>query len=142
MSATLLSDKYSHLPSIRTPSFAFLAISGVVLPLLRSLPVLARMSERFLIVRSSSARLSLATLNSGIGTDQVSATGLDVIGTINGESATGKGQILTGNSGNSTTDGLTLRITSALAGSHGTIRSPCAPSSRSRITVGRNMLAI
>jgi len=68
MSATLLSDKYSHLPSIRTPSGAFLAISGVVLPLLRSLPVLARMSERSLIVRSSSARLSLATLNSGIGT--------------------------------------------------------------------------
>lgn len=41
--------------------------------------------------------------------------GEDVAGTINGEKATGKGQILTGEEGNSTTDGLSLKVT--LAGS-------------------------
>jgi flagellar hook-associated protein 2 len=40
-----------------------------------------------------------------------SVTGLDVKGTINGEPATGKGQILTGNSGNKYTDGLSLLVT-------------------------------
>jgi len=67
-SATLLSDRYSHLPSIRIPSAASVAISGVVVPSVRSLPVLARISERFLIVRISSARLSRAALSNGIGT--------------------------------------------------------------------------
>ena len=35
--------------------------------------------------------------------------GLDVAGEINGEEATGKGQVLTGNAGNSNTDGLSIR---------------------------------
>ena len=35
--------------------------------------------------------------------------GLDVAGEINGEEGTGKGQVLTGNSGNSNTDGLAIR---------------------------------
>ncbi|MGB0807859.1 MAG: flagellin [bacterium] len=39
------------------------------------------------------------------------ANGLDVAGEINGEEATGKGQILTGNVGNSNTDGLAIRYT-------------------------------
>jgi flagellar hook-associated protein 2 len=43
-------------------------------------------------------------------TDTVAATGLDVAGTINGEAATGKGQILKGNHGNATTDGLSLLV--------------------------------
>ena len=37
--------------------------------------------------------------------------GQDVAGTINGESATGSGQILTGDAGNATTDGLALFVT-------------------------------
>jgi len=37
--------------------------------------------------------------------------GNDVEGTINGESATGKGQMLTGDDGNETTDGIKLKIT-------------------------------
>jgi flagellar hook-associated protein 2 len=37
--------------------------------------------------------------------------GEDVQGTINGESATGKGQALTGDEGNATTDGLKLKVT-------------------------------
>jgi flagellin len=37
--------------------------------------------------------------------------GLDVQGELNGEEATGKGQILTGNAGNSNTEGLSIRYT-------------------------------
>lgn len=47
--------------------------------------------------------------------------GTDVAGTINGEAATGKGQMLVGNSGNTTTDGLSLRISASAPGSYGTI---------------------
>ena len=39
------------------------------------------------------------------------ANGLDVAGEINGEEATGKGQVLTGNVGNANTDGLAIRYT-------------------------------
>jgi flagellar hook-associated protein 2 len=49
------------------------------------------------------------------------AAGQDVAGTINGESATGKGQILTGNDGNANTAGLKLRITATNTGSYGTV---------------------
>lgn len=45
----------------------------------------------------------------GLAAGQVFA-GQDVAGTINGERATGSGQILTGNVGNSTTSGLKLRV--------------------------------
>lgn len=62
-----------------------------------------------------------AANNSGVGIDTLIATGLDVEGTINGEAATGKGQFLTGDSGNSTTDGLQIRISSSTIGSKGTI---------------------
>ncbi len=44
-------------------------------------------------------------------TDATTRYGKDVEGTINGEKATGKGQILTGDEGNSTTAGLKLLIT-------------------------------
>lgn len=49
------------------------------------------------------------------------AAGTDVEGTINGEPAIGKGQILTGKEGNATTDGLTLRITAQATGNYGTV---------------------
>ena len=39
------------------------------------------------------------------------ANGLDVAGEINGEEATGNGQVLTGNTGNASTDGLAVRYT-------------------------------
>ncbi len=45
----------------------------------------------------------------GLSSEEV--RGVDVAGTINGESATGFGRILTGSRDNSTTDGLTLRLT-------------------------------
>ncbi len=68
-----------------------------------------------------SSSQSAAANNSGIGTLAVSATGNDIAGTINGESAAGKGQILTGAKGNATTEGLSLRINSQVSGDHGTL---------------------
>lgn len=57
--------------------------------------------------------------NSGIGSETVIVSGLDVAGTINGEEATGSGQLLTGNAGNTTTDGLQIRVTGGSTGSRG-----------------------
>ena len=48
--------------------------------------------------------------------------GQNVAGTINGEAATGSGQILTGNRNNAHTDGLRLRITAASTGSLGNVK--------------------
>jgi flagellar hook-associated protein 2 len=62
-----------------------------------------------------------AANNSGIGMDTLTATGLDVAGTINGETATGNGQFLTGNTGNENTEGLQIRITATTTGSLGTM---------------------
>jgi flagellar hook-associated protein 2 len=55
----------------------------------------------------------------GSGTGE---TGLDVVGTINGEAATGNGQVLTGTTSNTTTAGLRLRITALAPGSLGTVQ--------------------
>lgn len=49
-------------------------------------------------------------------------SGLDVVGTINGESASGSGQVLTGEDDNPTTAGLKLRISAGTTGVLGTIR--------------------
>ncbi|HOM82034.1 MAG TPA: flagellar filament capping protein FliD [Armatimonadota bacterium] len=49
------------------------------------------------------------------------ARGVNVAGTINGEPATGSGQILTGKVGNATTSGLMLQITSQTTGAHGSV---------------------
>lgn len=68
-----------------------------------------------------SSSQALANSVSGIGSTSQTVSGVDVAGTINGETATGNGQYLTGASGNATTDGLQLRITSAVTGSLGTI---------------------
>jgi flagellar hook-associated protein 2 len=64
---------------------------------------------------SSTVELGTEPANSAFGalglTGAISATGQDVAGTINGESATGNGQILTGDRGNATSAGLTLLVT-------------------------------
>jgi len=65
--------------------------------------------------------LAAAADNSGIGTTVLNADGLDVAGTINGETATGKGQILTGDTDNTTTEGLSLLITATAPGSYGSV---------------------
>ncbi len=45
------------------------------------------------------------------GGDQTVNNGVDVAGTINGEAATGSGQVLTGNSGDNNVDGLVIKYT-------------------------------
>ena len=76
----------------------------------------------------------------GSGTGQA---GMDVAGTLNGEAATGIGQILTGNSGNSTTDGLQLLIAVTAPGSLGTVQlsngiASAAQQTLNSITSGTN----
>ncbi len=58
----------------------------------------------------SSGTAGSTRLGSGNAGLVIAATGQDVAGTINGEAATGVGQILTGNSGNAKTDGLKLQV--------------------------------
>ena len=64
---------------------------------------------------SSTVELGTEPENSAFGalglTAAILTAGQDVTGTINGESATGKGQVLTGDSGNTTSDGLALLVT-------------------------------
>lgn len=80
---------------------------------------------------TSIANSAFATL--GLATGLVNP-GLNVEGTINGETATGSGQILTGNEGNRTTDGLKLKITlensSLVNGAEGSITLAKGISSR------------
>ena len=63
---------------------------------------------------ASSVKLGAAPANSAFGilglTGAASTAGVDVAGTINGESAEGVGQILTGTAGNATSDGLALLV--------------------------------
>jgi flagellar hook-associated protein 2 len=63
---------------------------------------------------SSSVKLGAATADSAFAAlglaSAASTEGEDVAGTINGESATGIGQILTGDTGNATSDGLALLV--------------------------------
>jgi flagellar hook-associated protein 2 len=72
-------------------------------------------ANSFFVASSQSA----AANNSGIGMDTLTATGVDVAGTINGETATGNGQFLTGNTGNANTEGLQVRVTASITGSLG-----------------------
>lgn len=66
------------------------------------------------------SNLAAAADNSGIGNRESAFTlGLDVAGTINGETATGNGQFLTGNAGNSHTDGLQIQYTGTATGTIG-----------------------
>lgn len=65
--------------------------------------------------------LAAANNNSGIGTTPLTATGVDVAGTINGEAATGSGQFLIGNPNNANTADLKLRITSTTTGQKGVV---------------------
>jgi flagellar hook-associated protein 2 len=68
------------------------------------------------------SNLAEADDNSGLGlTGGTESTGLDVAGTINGELATGVGNLLTGKAGNATTDGLQLRYTGNTLGVIGTV---------------------
>jgi flagellar hook-associated protein 2 len=72
------------------------------------------------IMTVSSNRAGLP-FSSGIGTPTVSVQGVNVEGTINGETATGSGQMLTGATGNANTEGLQLLYTGSATGSVGTL---------------------
>lgn len=65
------------------------------------------------------SNLPAASDNSGIGDSLISVTGLDVAGTINGEAATGSGQILKGDAGNANTDGLSILVKGGATGDRG-----------------------
>ncbi len=69
------------------------------------------------------SNIEAASNNSGIGVGSLgtTVTGLDVAGTINGETANGSGQYLTGASGNATTDGLEVRYSGTSTGNVGTV---------------------
>ena len=54
--------------------------------------------------------------------DQTANNGLDVAGTIDGKAATGTGQVLTGNSGQTGIDGLVLKYTGTTTGAIGSIK--------------------
>ncbi len=56
----------------------------------------------------SASSFSISQVTSQLGLIDGDYSGLDVAGTIDGESATGSGQILTGNDGNTNTDGLSI----------------------------------
>lgn len=72
-------------------------------------------------VQSNETQTGQGTSGFSAASATAATDGQDVAGTINGEAATGKGQVLTGNSGNATTDGLTLFITANSPGSYGTV---------------------
>jgi len=55
------------------------------------------------------------------GGDQVVDNGVNVAGTIGGEAATGAGQVLTGNSGETNVDGLVVKYTGGATGDVGSI---------------------
>ncbi len=74
------------------------------------------------------SNLDAAADNSGIGKVDgvigapVHYTGLDTAGTINGETATGSGQFLTGSVGNANTEGLQILYTGTTTGNVGTVK--------------------
>ncbi|MBW1961901.1 MAG: flagellar filament capping protein FliD, partial [Deltaproteobacteria bacterium] len=72
----------------------------------------------------SSASFSISQSGADLNLGAITA-GVDVAGTINGESATGSGQLLTGDdpgSGSSSVEGLTIKYTGTTTGSQGTVK--------------------
>ncbi len=69
------------------------------------------------------SNMPASATTSGVGNDDGPGVvdGLDVMGTINGEPATGSGQFLLGDSGNATTDGLQVQYTGNTLGSVGNV---------------------
>jgi flagellin len=74
-------------------------------------------SEQSFTVASSTA----GVLSVGAGIPQTVANGADIQGEINGEAATGKGQLLTGGPGANSVEGITMRYTGDQLGTVGTL---------------------
>lgn len=70
------------------------------------------------------SNLASGSDNSGIGTggEGTTVAGLDIVGTIGGEEATGSGQFLTGKTGNANTAGLQVQYAGSSTGNVGTIK--------------------
>ncbi|OQX83790.1 MAG: hypothetical protein B6D63_05660 [Candidatus Latescibacteria bacterium 4484_7] len=68
---------------------------------------------------SAASNVAAATTSTGIGTTVLSDTGVDIAGTIGGLAATGRGAVLTGDTGTAI-EGLSIMTTGA-AGAHGSI---------------------
>ncbi len=68
-----------------------------------------------------SSNRAAAADQSGLGSPTIATQGLDVAGTINGETAIGSGQLLTGTSNNATTDGIQLLYTGTATGTVGSL---------------------
>jgi len=68
--------------------------------------------NNYLVLRNddygSGSSFNIAQSTSQLGLADGTYTGLDVVGTIDGEPATGTGQVLEGNEGNTNTDGLSI----------------------------------
>ncbi len=71
--------------------------------------------------QSFSVVSDLALGGTGIGTVARSDAGVDVAGTIGGETAGGSGQTLTGNQAGGAANGLAIKVTATAAGSYGTV---------------------
>lgn len=65
-------------------------------------------SSGSVVALASESNSALSVL--GLGNGGTHVAGEDVVGTINGESATGSGRLLTGNSGNATTAGFSVQV--------------------------------
>ncbi|HLK61551.1 MAG TPA: flagellar filament capping protein FliD, partial [Chthonomonadaceae bacterium] len=65
--------------------------------------------------------IAAAGTSSGIGTTVTDQHGTNIVGTINGEAATGNGQFLTGTLQGGQANGLEVRVTATTPGSYGTI---------------------
>ncbi len=69
----------------------------------------------------SAAGYTVASANGFLGITSQEYVGQDVAGTINGELATGSGQVLSGNSGSNNIDGLVMKYTGTATGNVGTL---------------------
>ncbi len=84
-----------------------------------AMPVQAVLSGNFIALESTSYGSGSGFTMTGLGLSNQSASGTDVVGTINGLSATGSGQILRGTSGN--VDFLSMLYTGSATGAVGNI---------------------
>jgi flagellar hook-associated protein 2 len=87
--------------------------------------------------QSFSVVSDLATGGAGIGTVALSDAGVDVAGTIGGETAGGSGQNLTGNQAAGAANGLIVKVTALAAGSYGTVSFQRGAAAASVGLVGR-----
>ncbi|MEQ1934174.1 MAG: flagellar filament capping protein FliD, partial [Fimbriimonadaceae bacterium] len=70
---------------------------------------------------TATSNVAASPTSSGWGTNTIAQAGTDIAGTLNGEAATGSGQILTGNVGNANTEGLQILYSGSASGAVGNL---------------------